>query len=262
MKSSFIKAACLAVTVAWLCGCGGSPSSIFKNATFQAFPQNGDLYLQLETDVSSQNVVFTGVTIPFSSNGKIIGDVAVSSNLSTGTSAMVVQLDLSSVIHMPSLTYSGNLPNGLAWPLTGVDLTKMMAFNVGGDGSKVYLYYDAATKKALLGTALTVSKLSTGTPVLLFAPFSSNGINGDVGLYTGPKPNTSGVAFIADVSSKLPSWPTLTPALTTNVASRKVQRVTPSKVQFMAVSPDQTNRDKIDWELYKMNEHHERITLH
>ena len=258
MKSSLIRAAFIVASVAALSACGSSPSSIFKNATFSTFQQNGDQYLQLETDVSSQNVVFSGVTLPVQVNGKTIGDVSVNTNLSTGTSAMIVQLDLSNILHIPTPTYSGNLPNGLAWPVTGVDLTKMMAFNVGSNGSEVYLYYDSTTHTAMVGAALTISSLSTSIPASLFSTFTaSTGINGLVGLYTGKAANSSGVGFIANVGSQL--WPAAT--VSAKLAVKKAVSVAPTKVQFFSTSPDRKVRDQIDWEVYEMNKHHVHIQL-
>ncbi len=255
--SSIIRAVLLGVCVATLGGCGKSASSIFKNATFTVVPQNGDEYLQLEVDINSSNIIFSGLTIPIISHSQVIGDVGVSTNLSTGTSAMVVQVDLTKVLKVPNPTLGGILPNGLPWPVTGVNLGQMMSFAVGSSGSRVYLYYDPTAKKAMLGAALDVSALNIGTPATLFSTFSQSGINGLVGLYTGKTANTSGVGFLADVSSKM-SFPA---AL--SLHREMVRKTKPvQRVQFYSTSPKTAVRRKIDRVLYRLNESHARITIH
>jgi hypothetical protein len=115
-----------------------------------------------------------------------------------------MQVDLTAVAQIHAGVNDENLPNSLQVPFPGLIASTELTFGYGGGStanSKFYVNLDGANKKAAFGTALAIKEFNvTNTPAYLFVPFTSNGVSGVAGVFTGTAPGQSGFGLFADVS--------------------------------------------------------------
>lgn len=192
--------------------CGGQEKNVLKDATLNLTQEGGSQVVTLMTEIDTQSVSIAAATLPINYGGRQLGKVEVVTDVTTNRTYFKATLNISSVLKLPTPNYSSKLPNGTTLPLAGIDLNKVMAFNVGSAGSKAYLYYDHQNKKAVLGIAMNVGNLSVETTGNVFARFDFNNVSGMAGLYFGQAPYKSGVAVFANLSNLFPSSATLAQA--------------------------------------------------
>lgn len=188
----------LTATALSLSACGGKVEQVLKDANLTLSQQNGDEVVSLLTELDTQNLVVSAATLQVD---KGLGTVEILNDLNTQKTYLKLSFNVGQALKLPTPVYSSTLPNGTTLPLTGIDLTKVMAFDVGSNGSKVYLYYDMQAKKALLGAALNVDSLKIDTPATVLSSFNFSGVTGLAGLYFGDKAHTSGLGVFVDLSS-------------------------------------------------------------
>lgn len=238
-----LQAAFLIGAVAGLTACGGQ-NAIIKDAKLDLTQQNGESVATLTTEINTGAVPVSAVSFPVHLNNKDYGKVEITKDVTTGKSYLVVSINVQQALNLPSPQFNSMLPNGTAVPLAGIDLTKLMAFNVGNTNSKVYLYIDTAAKKAVIGAAINISALALGTNANAFIPFAFSNVSGMAGIYLGAQPGTSGVGVFADLSGLLPS-------ATVSVHSELAKAS--GEVGFVPSSFSPQVQKQFNWRLYELS---------
>jgi hypothetical protein len=247
MTKTLVKLAAAAGAAMALTACGGN-NSVLNNAQLEVKQQNGQNVVALTTEINTSNLVISAVSLPISKDGKQLGSVDITNDITTGKSYLTVTFDYQSALGLPAPTFSSMLPNGTTVPLAGLDLSKMMTFDIGLGGSKLYLYYDQAAKKAVFGVAINVASLSIGQPANVFANFNFNNVTGSAGLYFGTATNTSGVGIFTNLSGVL---------FPSNFSTTSAH----SKISFkpMQLTPNQSY--KVQQKLWELNSSGEEIVI-
>lgn len=219
---------------------GNNAGQVLKDANINIESQNGQKFVTWMNELDTKNLIISAATLPILKDGKELGKVEVVTDVTTAKAFLKVSFNLSSFIDIPLPQYSSVLPNGTTIPLTGIDLNRMMAFDVGSKGSKMYLYYDTNTKKSVVGVALNIESLSIGQPANVMALFNFNGLTGVAGLYFGAAQNQSGLAAFADLSTVF-----------TKTASVRSMAAA-SDVNFYPLTPTPAQQYKIGYKLYQL----------
>lgn len=211
MIASPFKHLFLAITaVMSLAAC--SQESVIKGAELTTQTQQGNLFVGLKTHLDSNSIQIMNIQLPIynpDSPLEILGMLQVNSP-APGVTDVDLLVNFTRVTQIPSLKAERGLPNGTFFPVMGVKTDNWYSIPLSDSRiSKLYLNVDLAASKVVLGYALGTDAVSAGIIANLFTGFSSNGITGYGGLYSGVQPGQSGFAIFADVSSILKS--TVTP---------------------------------------------------
>lgn len=201
IKNAARMTAAAAAALAMTACAGNSGQNVLKDSGLALDNVNGMNVVSWTSEIDSKNLIISAATLPILSHGKELGKVEILSDVTTQKTYMKVSFNIKGALDLPLPKYSSTLPNGTQIPLTGIDLNKMMSYEVGKAGSRLYLYYDKTTKKAVLGVALNVESLAIGTPANVMALFDFNGVTGVAGLYFGQAKNTSGLGAFVNLSS-------------------------------------------------------------
>jgi hypothetical protein len=173
---------------------------------------NGDNYVELAVQLKTNNVQLPELTMPVAHPSRPTVNVA---NVTLrpmankpGMSELLLAVNVSGASGLEGA--SPLLPNGTVIPVSGVDMTQLVAlpldqFNQNG---RVYLAVDTANSTAIVGAALTWAVLDsfgqTVGPLNFFPSFDvSPGVKGIAGVFGSRGPNQSGVAVFADASQLL-----------------------------------------------------------
>lgn len=231
-----------------------STESILKNIEYHTFQQNNEVFVSMKTELDTDSIIVSAATLPIydkKNPTRLLGQVDVDTNLETMKSTLTVTLNTTISLNLPNFTYDSHLPNGLRIPISGVDLSKMIAFEVGEKGSKLYVHYDAATKKAVLGVALNIESLSIGTPASIFAVFNQNNVKGLAGFYFGDKVNTSGLGVFASLNN-----------LFGRVEMNAIIGENPSsEVEFIHVNNYYEVKSLVDWKLLQLKNANQPLVI-
>lgn len=240
------KIALAGLMVFGLAACGEQPTeSILKDVEYNTFQQDNEVFVTLTSELDTQNIIVSAASLPIydkKNPTRLLGQVDVATDLETMKSTLTVTLNTTISLNLPEFTYNSKLPNGLSIPVSGIDMTRVIAFDVGDQGSKVYVYYNQLTKKAVLGVALNIESLSIGTPASIFAAYDQNNIRGLAGFYFGNTENTSGVGVFANLTGLF---------VQTNAKTASVQD-SKADVQFIPVNNYQEVKHLIDWKFFKL----------
>ena len=240
------KIALVGFMVFGLAACGEqSTDSILKDVEYRTFQQDNEVFVTLKTELDTQNIIVSAASLPIydkKNPDRLLGQVDVATDLETMKSTLSVTLNTTISLNLPEFTFSSKLPNGLPIPVSGIDMNRVIAFDVGDRGSKVYIYYNQMTKKAVLGVALNIESLSIGTPASIFAAYDQNNIRGLAGFYFGNTENTSGVGVFANLTGLFQQ---------TSAKLSSVQKAS-AEVQFIPVNNYQEVKHLIDWKFFKL----------
>ncbi len=240
------KIALAGLMVLSLAACGEQPAdSILKDVQYSTFQQDNEIFIKLTSALDTQNVVVSAASLPVydkKNPNRLLGQVDIATDLETLKSTLTVTLNTTVSLNLPEFSYNSKLPNGLSIPVTGIDMNRVIAFDVGDEGSKVYLYYNQMTKKTVLGVALNIESLSIGTPASIFAVYDQNNIRGLAGFYFGNAVNTSGVGVFANLTG-------LFEQRLSKTASMKEPNL---DVQFIPVNNYNEVKHLIDWKFFKL----------
>lgn len=186
-----------------LSACGGNVSSILKDAKLELKQENGQGVVSLTTEIDTKNLILSAVTLPIydqQNPPRELGKVQIATDITTNKTVLTATFNYQTALNLPAPMYSSILPNGASIPLAGIDMSKMMVFDVGLSGSKLYMYYDAAAKKSVIGVAINIPSLTIGQTANLFANFNFNSVSGLAGIYLGQAAGTSGIGIFTDLS--------------------------------------------------------------
>lgn len=249
-----VASACLMALVLSACGTEQT-ESIMKNIEYSTFQQNNEVFVRLKSEIDTQSIVVSAASLPIydkKNPNRLLGQVDITSDLDTLKSTLIVTLNTTISLNLPSFNYESKLPNGLNIPISGVDMSKIIAFEVGEKGSKVYVHYDHTTKKAFLGVALNIEALNIGTPASIFAVFNQNNIKGLAGFYFGDKVNTSGVGVFANLTGLLSS--------NQNMNMVTAQKLS-SDLQFIPVNNYSEVKHLVNWKFFKLQNSHRPLIV-
>lgn len=256
------------------CGSGGtSAANYLSGITLTSYSQNGDLWASLSAQLNTGNMMLIGATIPIvdpKHPGREYGSVSVASNLCTtaictGGGTLTVSVDVTAITKFT--TVSNLLPNGTPLPLGAAADAATIGIPIGKNGA--VLYVALSNGVAVLGVALPFSALNTvGTYVPgadLFDVFTIGKITGDVGIFAGSAPGTTGIALFADLSSVVNTGTTAnsSPVTANSLGSKAQIRVatTTTSPHFTAVSPSAEDKNELLYRLYEANSHHTHLKL-
>jgi hypothetical protein len=248
MKKYLLTLGCLF----FLVGCGGT--SFVTGASLSSSSSNGDQFADLTVDLNSAGLLLPTLTLPIldlKDPSRPYGDITI------GSSALEISVDLSALAGLPQGSSSALLPNGTSIPITGYDASTLLTFSLGGN-SLAYIDLNTSTGEAFFGAAIVISEFNIGVPVNLFIPFSSNGVTGTAGVFTGAAAGESGFAVFANVSSLL-GGSSVAPILKEQV---KVARVValPEKLEFGSATPSYENMNRLNSMLNHLKR--DRVQLH
>jgi hypothetical protein len=257
------------------CGSSSNVSSIVSNIQLSSYEQNGDLYAQVETQLSTQDFLITDLSLPIvdPNNPSIeYGSISLNNSIcmpnttcSGGGGELVIVVNLTEAAGLQSV--SDLLPNGTAIPISGLTASDVLAFDVGGTGGKVYL--DLTQGQEVVGVALPFSELNgVGAYVPgvdIFSPFTVNDVSGVVGIFAGAGSDQTGIALFADLSSVMASSGANAAAASAAgsggaVAKAAVQSSAKSKLQMLQVTPSPFNELKLYNSLNELNK--QGVELH
>src|SRR5690606_21866347 len=117
-----------------LTACGGNIESVLKDANLAVEEVNGDDGASFTTALDTQDLMISAATLPSSKN---LGTLEILNDVTTGKTYLKMSFKLGKALKLPSFQYSSKMPNGMTVPLTGINLSQLMAFDVGTKGSKV-----------------------------------------------------------------------------------------------------------------------------
>ncbi|MDG0815517.1 hypothetical protein [Bdellovibrio svalbardensis] len=193
-----------ALTLSSLAACSENGVQIIKGADLKAEVQQGDIYVDLTTHLDSNNVQILAVQLPIYNPENPLEQLGLVSiaTPSQGVTDISLELNLSKVAKLQSLTPEKGLPNGTAFPVWGVNANNWYSLPLNNSKtSKLYVNIEGTLQKAVVGYALVSDSLSAGVTANIFAPFNAQGVSGYGGIFSGVTPGTSGVAVFADISS-------------------------------------------------------------
>ena len=234
-----VAIAALTLAAISLTACGGKVGQVLKDANLELTDVNGDQYVSLMTELDTKSLIVSAVTIPV---GNGMGQVEILSDITTQKTYLKLSFNLDKALNLPTPQYSSVLPNGTLLPIAGVDLNKVMAFDVGSKGSKVYLYVDPVSKKAIIGTAMNIASLSIGVPANMLMPFDFGTVTGVAGLYFGTQANTSGLAVFANLSSMFPAQSGFT-----------MMKASAAPVNFVPMQLTPAQQRRVDRKLFQLS---------
>lgn len=186
------------------CGKGGGIGSLVQDVQVKTYEQDGELLGELRAQLTTGALILAGLDLPIvdpKKPGKVYGHVTINNNFGGGGgSELAVQLNLSQILNAAPM--QSTLPNGTPIPVGGLGGAAVVALPVGSTGARVYV--GLGTDVAMLGLALPFrqfDQIGQYVPgINLFQPFSSNKINGIVGIFTGANAGQNGLALFADLS--------------------------------------------------------------
>jgi len=256
-----LKGIFVLTSIASFSACG--KSQFIKSAQLGAHTSGGDEYAELIATVDSQQLILPEIQFPIIDirhPGLSFGNIGLKPSLDGKTTELSIDLDLSQILHLPKAGENASLPNGTGLPMSGIDPSQVMMFNIGGGGSRVYVEMDTLNKKAMLGAALVISQFNIGAVADLFIPFQGTGFLGTAGVFTGAQFGQSGFGIFADLSPLLTNQLTnqltaqMTGQMTTAVARvQSFSSTTNATAQFLSVQPSSRNNLKIQRMLYDLN---------
>lgn len=243
-----IAAALFACAMLSLTACGGNVQNVLKDAEISLAEQSGEKVVSFMTELDTKDMLISAAALPIA---KGLGTLEVLSDINTQKTYLKLTFKLGKALKLPSFQYLSKMPNGVTVPLADINLSKMMAFDVGTTGSKIYLYYDAAAKKSVLGVALNVEALAIGTPAILLKSFQLGNVTGVAGLYFGEKANTSGLGIFADLSGVFSGV----------LAEDEIHLMARQPVRFVERKATKEQQELVDRKLYKLSTSKTRIVV-
>lgn len=202
------KIALLGTTVALLSACGENPlAGAFKNVSLSNIDSNGNAFVELKTEVGSENVIFSMATLPIvdPKTGKELGVISMERTLD-GRNLLTVRANVTG-IKLGNVLPDNKLPNGNNVPVAG--LSSLIAVPAG-QNSRVYV--GQAGDKLMVGVAVAVEQFDNlaayipGASVF-FNLATSAGLPGVAGFFTSKESGKSGLALFTQTTmpSGLPS---------------------------------------------------------
>jgi hypothetical protein len=172
---------------------------------------NGDNYVELAVTLKTNSMQLPEIVMPVTS-------ARTKMNLANLTIRPVAnQPGLSQLLLAVNVTGAAGLegatptlPNGTVIPVSGVDMTQLVALPLDqyNKNGRIYLAVDTENNTAIMGAALTWQTLdafgqSVG-PLNFFPSFEiTHGVKGIAGVFGSRTPGQSGVAVFADISQLL-----------------------------------------------------------
>lgn len=207
-----------AFALASLAACDPNANQIIKGADLTAQVQQGDIYVGLTTHLNSNNVQILAAELPVfnpQNPAEQVGHISITTP-QMGITDISLEMNLSKVSKLSSLTPEKGLPNGTAFPVWGVNPGSWYSLPLNNSKtSKLYVNVDWTAQNAIVGYALVSDSLSAGITANIFSAFNAQGVTGYGGIFSGTAPGTSGVAVFANISSVLKAVnPTLTKSST------------------------------------------------
>ncbi len=203
-----IRRLSLAVTslslASMLTACGGSiGSNLVNNLKLVTSNDTGDLMVEMGAEINSGAMMFPMITLPIvdpNDPGHPYGSLTMQRTLQ-GKNMLLARINLTKASGAQGVTDPGNLPNGTAIPVAGVQ--DIVAFQAGGN-SRVYLSLNNNSK--MLGVAIAIKEFDAIAKYVpganLFFDFpQQNGIRGIAGIFTGLQSATSGFGLFIDATN-------------------------------------------------------------
>lgn len=207
MRKIFLVGLMMGMNVA----CSNVGNNIVKNAQIDTYANSGEQFAELSVDVNLFGMTLPAVSFPIknpTNSSLTLGQVSLNNSTFPGaTSDVGLMINLSQLAGLPAGMSVPYLPNGMPIPVSGVDPSRLITFNVGSTG-RMYLDLNTPAGTAIWGIALPIQQFdsigSTLSGINVFPKFQlDNGISGVAGVFTGSGAGQNGLALFVDASALL-----------------------------------------------------------
>ena len=242
---------------ACLTACGGS-SPFVVDASLRTFQQNDDLYLETSAifNTGGLNLPSFEIPIPNPTNlSKPYGRVSLYPGFHK-KAELILGFNLSSLTGLSWV--APRLPNGSHLPIGGLVENEVFTIPISGTSARAYV--SSTPGRSLLGIAIPIREFMPIGGIAgnagVFSVFRSASWQGIAGVFTGSKPEGSGIAFFIDATTAFSQLRSPNGLLRTN--SLRAELIGPP-LMFNDSMPQASQHKKILKQLKKLSDKKTRL---